>query len=159
MQSCRVERSVDIFGLTGAMERQRLGLGQWPAVGLAEARARARKAREVLDEGIDPRKARIVKGASARTESPLRHAPGSVSHTVSAEPAIGTTANPISNIGRHVRICRTIRITSPKMYIRYSCSRTSSITDTWSRSASEDARRTRAEVSNCLTRSSAVARR
>jgi hypothetical protein len=55
---------------------------EWPAVGLAEARARARKAREVLDEGIDPRKAGIIKRASARTESPVRHAPGSDSHTV-----------------------------------------------------------------------------
>ena len=35
-------------------KRQRLGLGQWPAVGLAQARARAQQAREVLDEGIDP---------------------------------------------------------------------------------------------------------
>jgi hypothetical protein len=40
-------------------KRQRLGLGQWPAVGLAEARARAQTAREVLDEGIDPRSSQM----------------------------------------------------------------------------------------------------
>ena len=62
-------------------KRQRLGLGQWPAVGLAEARARARKAREVLDEGIDPRKAGIVKRTNARAASAVEHAPGPVSHT------------------------------------------------------------------------------
>jgi hypothetical protein len=74
-------------------KRQRLGLGLWPAVGLAEARARARRAREVLDEGIDPRKAGIVKRASARTESPASHAPGLASHAVSTQPAIGSAAH------------------------------------------------------------------
>src|SRR5579862_8184006 len=39
-------------------KRQRLGLGHWPAVGPAEARARAQKARERLDEGIDPAQSR-----------------------------------------------------------------------------------------------------
>jgi hypothetical protein len=74
-------------------KRQRLGLGRWPAVGLAEARARARKAREVLDEGIDPRKAGIVKRASARTESPA-------SHAVSTQPAIGSAAHTITKVVR-----------------------------------------------------------
>jgi integrase len=74
-------------------KRQRLGLGLWPAVGLAEARTRARRAREVLDEGIDPRKAGIVKRASARTESPA-------SHAVSTQPAIGSAAHAIPNVVR-----------------------------------------------------------
>ena len=77
------------------MERQRLGLLQWLAVGLAEARARARKAREVLDEGIDPRMAGIVKRASARTESPAAHAPGPASHAVSTQPPIGSATHAI----------------------------------------------------------------
>jgi integrase len=81
-------------------KRQWLGLGQWPAVGLAEARTRARKAREVLDEGIDPRKAGIVKRASARTESPAAHAPGPASHAVFTEPAIGTAAHAIPKVVR-----------------------------------------------------------
>jgi hypothetical protein len=67
-------------------KRQRLALGHWPAVGLAEARARARKARETLREGIDPRKAGIVKRASpARTESSLQLAPTPLSRAVSAQ--------------------------------------------------------------------------
>jgi hypothetical protein len=74
-------------------KRQRLGLGLWPAVGLAEARTRARRAREVLDEGIDPRKAGIVKRASARTESPA-------SHAVSTQPAIGSAAHTITKVVR-----------------------------------------------------------
>lgn len=81
-------------------KRQRLGLGQWPTVGLAEARARARKAREVLDEGIDPRKAGIVKRARGRTESPVAHAPEPASHPLSSEPAAGTAAHAISKIVR-----------------------------------------------------------
>jgi hypothetical protein len=81
-------------------KRQRLGLGQWPAVGLAEARTRARKAREVLDKGIDPRKAGIVERASACTESPAAHAPGPASHAVSTEPAIGNAAHAIPKVVR-----------------------------------------------------------
>ena len=81
-------------------KRQRLGLGQWPSVGLAEARARAQKAREVLDEGIDPRKAGIVKRTSARTESPLQHAPVPVSQAVSTQLAMGTAARAIPNVVR-----------------------------------------------------------
>jgi hypothetical protein len=69
-------------------------------VELAEARARARKAREVLDEGIDPRKAGIVKRASARTESPAAHVPGSAAHAISTQPPIGTAAHAISNVVR-----------------------------------------------------------
>jgi integrase len=81
-------------------KRQRLGLGQWPAVGLAEARARARRARDVLDEGIDPRKAGIVKRASGRTASPAAHAPGPASHAVSTQPAIGSAAHAIPKVVR-----------------------------------------------------------
>jgi integrase len=81
-------------------KRQRLGLGLWPAVGLAEARARARRAREVLDAGIDPRKAGIVKRASPRTESPAAHAPGPAWHAVSAQPPIGSAAHAISKVVR-----------------------------------------------------------
>jgi hypothetical protein len=69
-------------------KRQRLGLGQWPAVRLAEARARAQTAREVLDEGIDPRKAGIVKRGSARTASPTGHAPVPVAQTDSTQLAL-----------------------------------------------------------------------
>jgi integrase len=76
-------------------KRQRLGLGLWPAVGLAEARARAQKCREVLDEGIDPRKAGIVKRGSARIESPVEHAPAPASPAVWNEPAIGTAARAV----------------------------------------------------------------
>ena len=72
-------------------KRQRLGLGLWPAVGLAEARARARKAREVLDEGIDPRMAGIVKRTTPRTESPVEHAPSS--QAISTQSAIGTVVH------------------------------------------------------------------
>jgi len=81
-------------------KRQRLGLGQWPGVGLAEARARAQKAREVLDEGIDPRKAGIVKRTNARTESPVEPAPGSVSRAVSTPPTIGAPIRAIPNVLR-----------------------------------------------------------
>jgi len=81
-------------------KRQRLGLGQWPAVGLAEARARARKAREVLDEGIDPRKAGIVKRTNARAASAVEHAPGPVSQAASTQPAIGAAAHAIPNVAR-----------------------------------------------------------
>ena len=80
-------------------KRQRLGLGQWPGVGLAQARARAQKAREVLDEGIDPRKAGIVKRTNARTESPVEAAPGSVSRVVSTPP-IGAPIRAIPNVLR-----------------------------------------------------------
>ena len=76
-------------------KRQRLGLGLWPAVGLAEARARARKAREVLDEGIDPRMAGIVKRTTPRTESPAAHAPGPASHAVSTQPPIRSATHAI----------------------------------------------------------------
>jgi integrase len=76
-------------------KRQRLALGQWPAIGLAEARARAQKAREVLDEGIDPRNAGIVKRASARTKSPVQHAPVPVAQVVSNELAIGSVARAV----------------------------------------------------------------
>jgi Arm DNA-binding domain len=102
-------------------KRQRPGLGQWPAVGLAEARAR--KAREGLDEGIDPRKAGIVKRASARTESPVRHALGPASHTVSALPAIGTAAHATAKIVRRPTDLSDDPynvLTSPRMHIRYS---------------------------------------
>ena len=56
-------------------KRQRLSLGQWPTVGLAEARARAQRARELLAHGIDPRKAGTVKRANARAESWASRAP------------------------------------------------------------------------------------
>jgi len=78
-------------------ERQRLALGRWPAVGLAEARARGQKAREVLDEGIDPRKAGIVSRASSRPESPVQHAAVPVSPVVSNELVIGAAACAIPN--------------------------------------------------------------
>jgi integrase len=54
----------------------------------------------VLDEGIDPRKAAIVKRASPRTESPAAHAPGAASHAVSAQPPIGSAAHAISKVVR-----------------------------------------------------------
>ena len=78
-------------------KRQRLALGHWPAVGLAEARARAQKAREMLDEGIDPRKAGIIKRAYARAESPkqAKQAPVPVSQAVSTELPVGTAARAI----------------------------------------------------------------
>ena len=74
-------------------KRQRLALGQWPAVGLAEARARAQKAREMLDEGIDPRKAGIFKRANVRAESaPQYHPPVPVWQVVSTQvPARATS--------------------------------------------------------------------
>ena len=78
-------------------KRQRLALGQWPAVGLAEARARSQKAREMLDEGIDPRKAGIVKRANGRTELPVQHPPLPVSRAVSTQLAIGTAAHAVPN--------------------------------------------------------------
>jgi hypothetical protein len=71
-------------------KRQRLALGQWPAVGLAEARARAQKAREMLDEGIDPRKAGIAKRANVRTESPAPQAPTPIPRADSTEQTNGT---------------------------------------------------------------------
>src|ERR1700691_1887306 len=77
-------------------KRQRIALGQGPAIGLAETRARAQKAREVLDEGIDPRNAGIVKRASARTKSPVQHAPVPVAQVVSNELAIGSVARAVS---------------------------------------------------------------
>jgi len=73
--------------------RQRLALGQWPAVGLAEARARAQKAREMLDESIDPRKAGIFKRANARAESLPQHAPVPVSQVVSTQLPARATPN------------------------------------------------------------------
>ena len=51
----------------------------------------------MLDEGIDPRKAGIVKRGSARTEPPVRHAPGPVSQAASTQPATATAAHAVSN--------------------------------------------------------------
>jgi hypothetical protein len=53
----------------------------------------------MLDEGIDPRKARIVKRAGARTESPLPHSPVPVSRAISTQLAIGTPALSLANGG------------------------------------------------------------
>jgi hypothetical protein len=52
--------------------------------------ARAQKAREMLDEGIDPRKAGIVRRANVRTESPAPQAPTPIPRADSTEQTNGT---------------------------------------------------------------------
>jgi integrase len=46
-------------------ERQKLGLGIWPAVSQAEAHDRVRAARALLARGIDPRQANLARASSA----------------------------------------------------------------------------------------------
>jgi hypothetical protein len=73
--SCRAERNAGIFGFTGEMSDNGSAsemAGRTPRRG---SRLRA-TAREVLDEGIDPRKAGIVKRANVRIESPVQRAAG-----------------------------------------------------------------------------------
>jgi Arm DNA-binding domain len=50
-------------------KRQLLALGHWPQVTLADARDRAHEARVVLEQGIDPRKAGIVRRIRTQVDS------------------------------------------------------------------------------------------
>ena len=51
---------------TGQRKNQRMTLGGYPAIGIAEARRQAREARDQAAAGIDPRKARKIGRASCR---------------------------------------------------------------------------------------------
>jgi integrase len=48
-----------------AGKRRTMGLGPWPAVSMADAREKARQARSLLAEGVDPRSAREAQEAAA----------------------------------------------------------------------------------------------
>src|SRR5690554_2868352 len=59
-----------LLRVTIAGKRRSIGLGSYPTVGLAEAREKAREARRMLEQGIDPIEEK--KAAGARLEAALK---------------------------------------------------------------------------------------
>jgi len=58
-----------MMAYTGPTKKRRtIGLGAWPSVSIAQAREKARQARQLLAEGIDPRDARDAERAAVAAE-------------------------------------------------------------------------------------------